>query len=179
MMSGVQKVVVWVVIAVPLTIAGYLIATNPRPLYRPNPDGIASPPDPSQRYPDLSLLDGMEQLDISFERRPADSIHVVATETGETLRRYGAMEGGFVRGVLRPLDHERKRYGVAPDAPYRLMRDREGRLTLRDEGSNLEIEIAAFGVTSYKLFASLLDGTDSPDVPALFATPASSMEDRP
>jgi putative photosynthetic complex assembly protein len=178
-MTGVQKVVLTVVIGVPLSIAGYLIATHPRPLYRANPDGIALPPDPAMQYPDLSLLDGMEQLDITFRRGASDSLYVVATETGTTLRRYGAMEGGFIRGVLRPLDHERARHGVAADAPYQLMRDREGRLTLRDEGSNLEIEIAAFGVTSYELFASLLDGTDSPKVPALFATPASSMEDRP
>mgnify|MGYP000517739711 CR=1 FL=1 len=48
----------------------------------------------------------------------------------------------------------------------------------RPEAAGVEIDVAAFGPTSYQLFSSLLDGSDSPNVPSLIATPA-SMEDRP
>jgi len=153
--------------------------SNPHPLYQANPDGLATPPNPAAAYPDLSLTDGEERLDILFLRPPGDTLHVVAVATGDTLRTFAPMEGGFMRGALRPLDRERRRHDVALDAPYQVVRERSGRLTLRDEGSNVEIDVAAFGPTSYELFSSLLDGSGAPDVPALINTPASSMEDRP
>ncbi len=177
-MTGRQKLALTVIVAVPLGIAVATVGLNPHPLYRANPDGLATPPDPAMAFPDLSLVDGGERLSITFKRGPLDSLHVVDVATGQTLRRYGSNEGGFVRGVLRPLDHERKRHGVARDAPYEVVRESGGRLTLRDEAANVEIDVAAFGPTSYQLFSSLLDGSESPDVPALIATPA-SMEDRP
>jgi len=178
-MSGAQRGLLALVILVPLVGAVAVMMANPHPLYRANPDGLATPPDPSAAYPDLSLRDGEERLSIVFDRLPGDTLHVVDATTGETLRSFGPMEGGFMRGALRPLDRERNRHGVALDAPYQVVRERSGRLTLRDEGSNVEIYVAAFGPTSYELFSSLLDGSDAPDVPALINSPASSMEDRP
>jgi len=127
----------------------------------------------------VAQFDGEERLDILFLRPPGDTLHVVAAATGDTLRTFAPMEGGFMRGALRPLDRERRRHEVSLDAPYQVVREQSGRLTLRDEGSNVEIDVAAFGPTSYELFSSLLDGVESPDVPALIRTPASSMEDRP
>jgi putative photosynthetic complex assembly protein len=177
-MTGLQRGLMALVVGVPLVAAIAVVLANPYPLYRANPGGIATPPNPSMAYPDLSLEDGAERLRIAFSRRPQDSLLVIDATTGETLRRYGAMEGGFVRGVLRPLDHERKRHGVAQDLPYEVVRETGGRLTLRDEASNVEIDVAAFGPTSYQLFSSLLDGSESPDVPALITKPV-SMEDRP
>lgn len=177
-MTGLQRGILTVVVAVPLGAAIWVVATNPHPLYRANPDGMARPADPSMAYPDLSLRDGAERMEIVFRRGAGDSLYVVEAASGETLRSYGAAEGGFVRGVLRPLDHERRRHGVAADRPYEVVRESGGRLTLRDEAAKVEIDVAAFGPTSYQLFASLLDGSDSPDVPSLLVTPA-SMEDRP
>jgi len=178
MMTGAQRVVVALVVGVPLAGAAVVIAQNPHPLYEANPDGMMTPPDPSQAYPDLSLRDAPERLEVVFARVAGDSIHVVEHGTGETLRRYGPMEGGFMRGMLRPLDRERIRHGMPLDHPYEVVREQSGRLTLRDEGSNVAIDVAAFGPTSYQLFSSLLDGSGSPELPALFPTPA-SMEDRP
>jgi len=177
-MNGVQKAIVAAVVVVPLGAAAVTVAMNPHPLYEPNPDGIATPANPAMAYPDLSSNGGEQTRDIHFVRGAKDSLYVVDVATGETLQGYAAMEGGFVRGVLRPLDHERKRHGVSLDAPYRVVRESGGRLTLRDEAANVEIDVAAFGPTSYELFSSLLEGRDAPDVPALFVTPT-SMEDRP
>lgn len=177
-MNGVQKAIVAVVVAVPLGAAAVTIAMNPHPLYQSNPGGIATPPNPAMAYPDLSRSGGELSREIHFVRGAKDSLYVVDVATGATLQSYAAMEGGFVRGVLRPLDHERKRHDVDLDAPYRVVRESGGRLTLRDEASNVEIDVAAFGPTSYELFSSLLEGRDAPDVPALFVTPT-SMEDRP
>jgi len=178
-MTGAQRTLLAIVILVPLAGGVAVVLNNPRPLYQANPDGLATPPDPSSAYPDLSLIDGEERLDILFLRPPGDTLHVVAAATGDTLRTFAPMEGGFMRGALRPLDRERRRHEVSLDAPYQVVREQSGRLTLRDEGSNVEIDVAAFGPTSYELFSSLLDGVESPDVPALIRTPASSMEDRP
>lgn len=177
-MNSVQKGIVALVVAVPLGAAAVTVAMNPHPLYQANPGGIATPPNPAMAYPDLSGNGGEQTRDIHFVRGANDSLYVVDVATGATLQSYAAMEGGFVRGVLRPLDHERKRHDVSLDAPYQVVRESGGRLTLRDEKANVEIDVAAFGPTSYELFSSLLEGRDAPDVPALFVTPT-SMEDRP
>lgn len=99
----------------------------------------------------------MAVLDIRFEEDEDSTIRVVSPEEGTVFRSLPPGEGGFMRGVLRPLRRERMRLQVADDAPYRLVRWSDGRLTLSDPGADLVLEIAAFGATSVAAFASLVD----------------------
>lgn len=96
-------------------------------------------------------------LDIRFEEEDDSTIRVVSPGEGTVLRTLPPGEGGFMRGVLRPLRRERMRLEVPDDAPFRLVRWSDGRLTLADPGADLVLEIAAFGATSVAAFASLVD----------------------
>lgn len=96
-------------------------------------------------------------LDIQFQEDDGSTIRVLSEVDGTVLRTLPPGEGGFMRGVLRPLRRERMRMEVPYDEPYRLQRWSDGRLTLSDPGADLVLDIAAFGATSVEAFASLLD----------------------
>lgn len=96
-------------------------------------------------------------LDIRFEEDAESTIRVVDGASGAVLRTLPPGEGGFMRGVLRPLRRERMRLEVSYEEPYRLARWSDGRLTLSDPGADLVLDIAAFGATSVAAFAMLLD----------------------
>ncbi|MDX1646406.1 MAG: photosynthetic complex assembly protein PuhC [Longimicrobiales bacterium] len=69
-------------------------------------------------------------LSISFfERRPTGRVDLVAEPGGAIIASLDAGEGGFMRGILRPLRRERIRYGRPLDAPHRPVRHRSGALT--------------------------------------------------
>jgi putative photosynthetic complex assembly protein len=127
-------------------------------------------------FPDGSAV--VRTLDLRFVREGEDRIQVEEARTGRVLRTVTALDGGFLWGILRPLERERERHGAALDAPYRLTQAESGRLTLEDPESDLEVELAAFGATSDGLFRSLLSGGPGPSVPPLFPS-SPSMEDRP
>ena len=121
---------------------------------------------------------GAESVELRFVRQDEGRIRIVEARTDRVLRTVTASDGGFLWGVLRPLERERERHGADLEAPYRLVQAGGGRLTLEDPESDLEIDLAAFGSTSQGLFRSLLTGAPAPSVPPLFPSPP-SMEDRP
>lgn len=121
---------------------------------------------------------GIRALEIRFVRDGEDRIRVEEARSGRVLRTVTALDGGFLWGVLRPLERERTRHGASLDAPYRLTQAESGRLTLEDPESDLQVELAAFGTTSDGLFRSLINGGSGPSVPPLFPS-SPSMEDRP
>lgn len=102
-------------------------------------------------------------LEVVFHETPEGTVEVRRGDGGEVLHRLPPGEGGFMRGVLRPLRRERMRAGVSDDTPYRLARWPDGRLTLSDPGAGLVLELAAYGESSVAAFAALLDGRTAPD----------------
>jgi putative photosynthetic complex assembly protein len=137
------------------------------------PRGLATTPEASR---DGTL--SPRTLEIRFVRDGEDRIRVEDAETGRVLRTVTASSGGFLWGILRPLERERVRYGADFEAPYLLTQARSGRLVLEDPESDLEVDLAAFGSTSEGLFRSLISGGPGPSVPPLFPS-SPSMEDRP
>jgi len=102
-------------------------------------------------------------LDLRFVEEEDTTLRVVAADgEGDVLRVLPPGEGGFMRGVMRPLRRERMRMEVPYGDPYRLARRADGSLTLSDPGANLVLELAAFGATSVAAFASLLDEYGAP-----------------
>ncbi len=95
------------------------------------------------------------ELSISFVERSGGEIDVVRQPDGAILARMEAGEGGFMRGILRPLYRERVRHGRDVAAPYRLLRYESGALMLTDASTDLVVDIAAFGATSADRFRSL------------------------
>lgn len=106
------------------------------------------------RAPDAPAV--LERL-LRFEDRPDGSIAVSDTRTGRALPSIEG-ESGFVRGTLRGLARERRRQGVAPEAPFRLVGRADGRLTLEDPGTGRRVDLESFGPTNAATFAALLTG---------------------
>ncbi|MEQ5871671.1 pullulanase [Sagittula sp. NFXS13] len=65
-------------------------------------------------------------------------------------------EGGFISGVYRVLLHERKKTGVAPDAPVLLLQKDTGRLEIHDPSTGWRADLMGFGADNAKAFARLL-----------------------
>ena len=66
-------------------------------------------------------------------------------------------ENGFIRGTLRGLARERKRQGLGPEAPFRLVGRADGRLTLIDDATGSRVDLDSFGPTNKGAFARYLE----------------------
>lgn len=99
-------------------------------------------------------------MQVVFLEDPDGTIRIREAGSGILLRELAPGEGGFVRGVLRPLRRERMRRNIPAEAPYLLDRHGDGRLTLSDPGADLVLELAAYGPTSVAGFAALFSGRD-------------------
>lgn len=100
--------------------------------------------------------DGTPVLVISFVGDADGDVTVVDASTGRVLEELGAGEGGFLRGVLRPLERERMRRSTDRDGAYELRRNVDGSLVLRDPLTDVSVDVAAFGATSARAFTDLL-----------------------
>jgi putative photosynthetic complex assembly protein len=76
-----------------------------------------------------------------------------------------AGNAGFVRGVLRALTRNRRGGHTDKDAPVRLARLADGRLTLKDLATERVIELNSFGPTNVAAFAVFLTGHPSDPAP--------------
>ena len=63
---------------------------------------------------------------------------------------------GFLRGTMRGLARERKRQGIGPELPFRLIGRADGRLTLEDPGTGRRVDLESFGPTNAAVFAQLM-----------------------
>ena len=93
--------------------------------------------------------------DLRFEDRSDGAVLAVATD-GHTVEVFEG-EQGFLRGVLRGFARSRHLGGLSPDAPFRLARWSDGRLTLDDPADGRHVELLAFGPTNAGVFAKLLE----------------------
>ncbi|MEJ6393256.1 photosynthetic complex assembly protein PuhC [Gymnodinialimonas sp. 2305UL16-5] len=76
---------------------------------------------------------------------------------GNVVANFGPDEGGFVAGVYRVLERERGAVGLTPDAPIRLVRFADGRISLRDDVTDFRAELVGFGADNEAAFARLLE----------------------
>ncbi len=63
---------------------------------------------------------------------------------------------GFLRGTMRGLARERKRQGVGPELPFRMIGRADGKLTLEDPGTGRRVDLGSFGPTNAAVFAQLM-----------------------
>lgn len=73
---------------------------------------------------------------------------------------------GFVRGVLRAVARDRHSRHISMDTPFQVARLADGRLILRDLGSQRVLELNSFGPTNLGAFAAFLDGGTPAAAPA-------------
>lgn len=98
--------------------------------------------------------------DLRFSDR-ADGGIDVADDAGRAVGRIESGTGGFVRGVLRSLARARKREGSGSEAPFRLTRWQDGRLSLDDPTTGQHVDLEVFGPTNAATFATLWRSADA------------------
>jgi putative photosynthetic complex assembly protein len=106
--------------------------------------------------------------DLRFADGPEGVLWVLDVQSGAKLAVLPAGNAGFVRGVLRALMRDRHSRNIDTGTPLRLARLADGRLTLRDLGSERVIELNSFGPSNVGAFAAFLEARPgNPDPPGV------------
>jgi putative photosynthetic complex assembly protein len=91
-----------------------------------------------------------------FEDRPDGSIAVLDASGRRLVDTVAPGTNGFLRGTMRGLARERKRAGVAPELPFRMIGRADGKLTLEDPGTGRRVDLGSFGPTNAGVFAHIM-----------------------
>jgi len=94
------------------------------------------------------------QRDLIFADGPQGAVIVKDARNQTEIASFEG-EQGFLRSTLRALVRERKRQGIGPDAPMKLLGRADGRLTLLDPSTQQRIDLEAFGPSNVAVFAGL------------------------
>ncbi len=100
--------------------------------------------DPSQG----DLAAEVASRDLRFVEVEQGDLAVYDASTGVLLETLSAGDDGFIRGLLRTLERERRKHAVALDAPYRVTYRADGHFTLEDQSTDFLINLRAFGATN-------------------------------
>jgi len=112
---------------------------------------------------ELPSAEPVSSIDLRFADLPDGSVRVTAAADGRVVEVLAPGGGGFVRGVLRGLNRDRKLRGIGPDEPYRLTRWRDGRLSLGDSATGARIDLEPFGPDNFEAFAAMLRSESRPN----------------
>ncbi len=96
------------------------------------------------------------QRDLRFEDREDGAVVARAANDNHVVEVFQG-EQGFLRGTLRSFARTRRLDELGPEAPFRLTRWSDGRLTLDDPATGQHVELVAFGPTNWGVFSRLLD----------------------
>lgn len=100
---------------------------------------------------------------LRFEDRPDGSIVIFDDDSGETVQVVEPQGGTFLRGIMRSMFRIRKLESLPRESPFRLAREKDGRLTITDPLTARRVDLEAFGSDNAPKFAALL--------PKMIATP--------
>lgn len=106
----------------------------------------------SAHFPDAAAITVRE---LRFEDQSDGSVAVYDAR-GNELVEVLTGSNGFLRGTLRGLARERKRSGLGPTQPFRLVGHSDGRLTLEDPATGRRVDLESFGSTNVAVFAQLM-----------------------
>ncbi len=93
---------------------------------------------------------------LRFEDLPDGSLVVYDDANGAMLETLEPGDGGFIRGVLRTMARERMLHRVANTEPFRVALREDGAVTLEDQGTDILLQLRAFGESNEGAFAALL-----------------------
>lgn len=105
-------------------------------------------------------LDAPAVSERALQFQDSDDGGIVVTDavTHTPIEKIDPGTNGFLRSTLRGLVRERKRQGLGPEQPFRLVAHADGRLTLIDPATDRRVDLEAFGPTNVAAFAQLLEG---------------------
>jgi putative photosynthetic complex assembly protein len=94
--------------------------------------------------------------ELRFEDRPDGSIVVLDAAGQHLVDTVAPGTNGFLRGTMRGLARERKREGIGPTLPFRLVGHSDGQLTLEDPGTGRRVDLGSFGPTNAAVFEQIM-----------------------
>ena len=100
-------------------------------------------------------------VDLRFDDAPDGGIRVTALSGAPRSVVLAPGQDGFVRVALRSLARERRIIGQGPEQPFRLGRQDDGRIWLRDLATGRLLYLDAYGHTNAQAFARLIQTTRS------------------
>lgn len=108
--------------------------------------------------PELAV---QQELSLRFGDTPGGDVEVLNAHTAQRLAVYSG-EQGFLRGTLRALVRERRRWSADSDVPFVLRQQSDASLWLLDPVSGQRILLDSFGPSNKAVFARLLSDTPLP-----------------
>lgn len=105
----------------------------------------------------------VESRDLHFQDQADGSVAVTSPYSQRLIYIVEPGTGGFARGVLRGLSRDRKLRDIGPDAPFRITRWSDGRLSLSDPTTGVHIDLDPFGPDNIKAFVQMLKA-DEPEL---------------
>ena len=105
----------------------------------------------------LSRLDEVPVISrmLQFKDQKDGAVLVIDVKNNEVLEVIEG-EAGFVRGVLRAINRERRMRVISQEEPMQLAAYQDGRLILEDPKTKVLIELESFGKTNAESFSTLL-----------------------
>jgi putative photosynthetic complex assembly protein len=94
--------------------------------------------------------------DLRFADRRDGAITIYASDGDRLVDTLPPGTNGFVRGVMRGLARDRRAEHVGEEAPFRLTRWANGRLSLDDPSTGRHVDLEVFGITNSGAFADIL-----------------------
>jgi putative photosynthetic complex assembly protein len=104
----------------------------------------------------------VESRALRFADRSDGAVVISEADSGRVVDVASPGTNGFLRSTMRGLARDRKRQDLGAEAPFRLTRWADGRLSLRDEATGRSIDLGAFGPTNAAVFAHLMTGSATP-----------------
>ena len=95
-------------------------------------------------------------VDLRFSDERDGSIRILDDRSGALVSTLAPDTNGFIRGVMRGLARDRLSRHIGQAPPFRLSRDRAGKLWLQDTATHRLIDLEAFGTGNRAAFADLL-----------------------
>lgn len=92
---------------------------------------------------------------LRFDDLPDGAVAAIDMRDGTLVQRFEG-EQGFLRGTLRAMARERMRHSAGRELPFELLLHADGRLTLHDPATGMNIALESFGSTNTGVFARLL-----------------------
>jgi putative photosynthetic complex assembly protein len=93
---------------------------------------------------------------LRFEDRNDGAVVVLDVNEQREIAVFQPGTNGFVRGVMRGMARERRSEGIDATPPFRLTRWSDGRMSIHDPSTGLNVNLEVFGPTNAEPFAKLL-----------------------
>lgn len=117
---------------------------------------------PKSADPSLSRetqnISPLQTRELRFADRADGAVVITDANSGNTVKVIEFGQGGFVRATLRRMAKARAVAGIGAEPPFKLVKWRNGALSLTDPQTGRDAEIHGFGRDHSKMFAEMLKG---------------------